>query len=206
MKDGFCGYYNKPQGLFDRLELISIDDALIAHTEQFGTFGTYPVIRPSRTPSLTSSGKTNPHTSAETSMPTRSACLARKTNLPVSRSPQLRQPSTSLGWYGIFFLAPTLWFVLFWIFDSLCGDTRQSPWGLLVLVLFAHAAPEADVGSIVYMCVYTAFGIVFAAITGAYVMPVLGTLFVGPEGIMLRRGPVIRSVPSRLRPAASSEI
>ena len=200
------GYYNNPQGLFDRLELISIDDALIAHTEQFGTFGTYPVILALE--------NTIPHFIWKDKPSYLSGNVyAHEVGLlgPEDESTGVSFSSTStafhlLGWYGIFFLAPTLWFVLFWIFDSLCGDTRQSPWGLLVLVLFAHAAPEADVGSIIYMCVYTAFGIVFAAIMGAYVMPVLGTLFVGPEGIMLRRGPVIRSIPSRLRPAASSEI
>ncbi len=200
------GYYNTPQGLFDRLELISIDDALIAHTQQFGTFGMYPVIASLQNTIPHFIWKDKPFLLAGNVYAHEVGLLA-----PEDESTGVSFSSTSTafhvaGWYGIFFLAPTLWFALFWIFDSLCGDTRQSPWGLLVLVLFAHAAPEADIGSIIYMCVYTTFGIIFAAIMGSYVMPILGTLFVGPEGIMLRRGPVIRSIPSRVRPPASSAI
>ena len=40
--DRILGYYNKPQGFFDRLEMISIDDAIINHTAQFGTFASTP--------------------------------------------------------------------------------------------------------------------------------------------------------------------
>jgi hypothetical protein len=72
-------------------------------------------------------------------------------------------------------------------------------------VLFAHAAPEADLNAIIYMCFYVGFAIIFAALMGAYVMPVLGTFFIGPEGISLRRGAPIRAIPSRLLPPASSQ-
>jgi hypothetical protein len=75
-----------------------------------------------------------------------------------------------------------------------------------VIVLFAHAAPEGDITTIIYMCFYTVYAIVFAGIMGAYVMPVVGTLFIGPQGIMMRRGAPIRSLPNRLRPPVSSAI
>jgi hypothetical protein len=55
------------------------------------------------------------------------------------------------------------------------------------------------------MCFYTSFGIIFVAVMGAYIMPVLGTFFIGPEGIRLRRGPPIRAIPRRLLPPATSE-
>jgi hypothetical protein len=54
------------------------------------------------------------------------------------------------------------------------------------------------------MCFYTVYAIVFAGIMGAYVMPVVGSFFIGPQGIMLRRGAPIRSIPNRLRPPISS--
>jgi hypothetical protein len=73
-----------------------------------------------------------------------------------------------------------------------------------VIVLFTHAAPEGDITTMVYMCFYTVSAILFAAIMGAYVMPVIGSLFIGPEGIMIRRGAPIRSMPNRLRPPISS--
>jgi len=42
IEDRVQGYYNTPQGFFDRLEMVSIDDALINHTQQFGTYGISP--------------------------------------------------------------------------------------------------------------------------------------------------------------------
>jgi hypothetical protein len=55
------------------------------------------------------------------------------------------------------------------------------------------------------MYVYTSFGIVFAGLMGAYVMPILGTFFIGPEGITIRTGAPVRSIPNRLLRSASSE-
>jgi len=203
LEDRVQGYFNTPQGFFDRLQMVSIDDALINHTQQSGAYGITPVIQSFQNlvphfiwpdkPSLLT-GNTFAH---------EVGLLAEEdTSTGVSFS------STSvafhlLGWPGIFLLAPAIWLLLFIVFDSLCGDVRKAPWGLLVMVLFAHAAPEGDINSIIYMCFYAAFGIVFAAVMGAYVMPVLGTFFIGPEGISLRRGPPIRAIPSRLLPPAS---
>jgi hypothetical protein len=199
------GYYNSAQGFFDRLEMISIDDALIHHTEQFGTFGFTPVIQSFQNivphfiwpdkPSLLS-GNVYAH---------EVGLLAEE-----DYSTGVSFSSTSvafhlMGWRGIFLIAPAIWLLLFTIFDSLCGDVRKAPWGLLVTVLFAHAAPEGDINAIIYMCFYVGFAIVFAAVMGAYVMPVVGTFFIGPEGIILRRGAPIRAIPSRLSPPASAE-
>jgi hypothetical protein len=200
--DRIIGYFNTPQGFFDRLEMVAIDDALTNHTKQFGSFGIYPVIQsfenvvphflwPDKPPLLT--GNTYAH---------EVGLLG-----PEDDSTGVSFSSTAvafhlLGWYGVFFLAPSLWFLLFTVFDSLCGDVRKSPWGLLVMVLFAHAAPEGDLNSIIYMIFYGAFGIIFAALMGAYVMPVIGTFFIGPEGIALRRGAQIRSLGGRLLPLA----
>jgi hypothetical protein len=106
---------------------------------------------------------------------------------------------------GIFLVAPLLWLALFTVFDSLCGDVRLSPWGLLAIVTFGHLAPEGGISQIIYALGYTVFGIVFAAVMGAYLMPVIGTFFIGPEGIAIRRGAPIRSIPNRLHPPVSSQ-
>jgi len=205
IEDRVQGYYNTPQGFFDRLEMVSIDDALINHTQQFGTYGISPVIQSFQNlvphfiwpdkPSLLS-GNVYAH---------EVGLLAEE-----DESTGVSFSSTAvsfhlMGWPGVFLLAPAIWCLLFTVFDSLCGDVRKAPWGLLVIVLFAHAAPEGDLNSMVYMCFYAGFAIVFAAIVGAYVMPVLGTFFIGPEGISVRRGAPIRAIPSRLRTPASSE-
>jgi hypothetical protein len=205
LEDRVQGYFNTPQGFFDRLQMISIDDALNNHTQQFGTYGVLPVIQsfenliphfiwPDKPPLMT--GNIYAHevgllAEADTSTGVSFSSTAVAFHL--------------LGWPGIFLLAPAIWLLLFTVFDSLCGDVRKAPWGLLVTVLFAHAAPEGDLNSLIYMCFYASFGIIFVAVMGAYIMPVLGTFFIGPEGIMLRRGPPIRAIPGRLLPPATSE-
>jgi hypothetical protein len=199
------GYFNTSQGFFDRLEMIAIDDALINRTQQFGTFGTVPIIEAFENAVPHFIWKDKPQHLAGNIYAHEIGLLAEADD---STGVSFSSTATSfhlLGWPGIFFLGPAIWFLLFTIFDWLCGDVRKTPWGLLVLVLYSHAAPEGDVGAIVYMCFYTTYAIVFAGIMGAYVAPIIGTLFIGPEGIMIRRGAPIRSIPNRLRPPVSSE-
>ena len=104
-------------------------------------------------------------------------------------------------------LAPCLWFALFMLFDSLCGDVRKSPWGLLVLTYFAHIAPEGLLAGIVYAMGYVTFAITFAAVLTGYVMPILGGLIIGPgnkAGGSRVVAPVRGAVPRALRASASA--
>jgi hypothetical protein len=199
------GYFNTQQGFFDRLQMLSIDDALDYRTDQFGTFGLSPMLVAFENLVPHFIWKDKPQVLIGNVFAHEVGILAEADE---STGVSFSSTATAFhlgGWKGILFLAPAVWFFLFLIFDSLCGDVRKTPWGLLVIVLFTHAAPEGDITTIIYMCFYTTYAIVFAGIMGAYVMPVLGTFFIGPEGIMLRRGAPIRSVPNRLRPPISSQ-
>jgi hypothetical protein len=200
------GYYSKPQGFFDRLQMVSIDDALINRTAQSGTYGIYPVVAAFENMVPHFIWKDKPVLLAGNVYAHEVGLLGEEDD---STGVSFSSTSSSfhlLGWQGIIFLAPAVWFMLFLIFDSLCGDVRKTPWGLLVLVLYTHAAPEGDIGACIYMCFYTTIAIVFAGVMGAYVMPVLGTFFIGPEGILIRRGAPIRSIPKRLVPSAAPKV
>jgi hypothetical protein len=199
------GYYNQPQGFFDRLEMISIDDALVNVTQRSGTYGLYPVVVSIENVVPHFIWKDKPVILAGNLFAHEVGLLGEEDATTGISFSSTVSSYHLIGWKGVLLLAPAIWFCLFTIFDSLCGDTRKTPWGLLVLVLYAHAAPEGDIGSIIYMCVYTVIAIVFAAVLGAYVMPVIGTFFIGPEGIMIRRGRPIRSMPPRRLPIAPSE-
>lgn len=198
------GYYNTPQGFFDRLQMISIDDALNYQTEQFGVFGLTPMIQAFQNVVPHFLWKDKPHILLGNIFAHEVGILSEADETTGVSFSSTATAFHLAGWKGLFFLAPTVWFFLFIIFDSLCGDVRKTPWGLLVIVLFAHAAPEGDITTIVYMCFYTVYAIVFAGVMGAYVMPVVGSFFIGPQGIMLRRGSPIHSIPNRLRPPVSS--
>jgi hypothetical protein len=199
-------YYDSPQGFFDRLQMISMDDALNQHTQQFGTFGTLLLIQSFENIVPHFIWKNKPTFLSGNTFAHEIGLLGAEDD---STGVSFSSVSTAFhmaGWIGIFIIAPALWFILFWIYDSLCGDCRKAPWGLLVLVLFSHAGPEGDLTDIIYLFSTGAVGIVVASFLTAYLMPIVGTLFIGPEGVGLKRRAPVRSVPRRLRPPPSSEI
>jgi hypothetical protein len=199
------GYFNTPQGFFDRLTAFALDDAIIEYKRQTGFDGLFPIIFDFENLVPHVIWKDKPIYNTGNVFAHEVGILSDEdTTTGVSFSPAA-EAYAFLGWRGVFLLAPILWIGLFVLFDSLCGDLRDAPWGLLVAVFFAHIAPEGGLDGVIYMYFYIAFGIVFSAVVGAYVMPVVGTLVIGPEGISIRRGAPIRSLPNRLRPQAPPE-
>ncbi len=200
------GYFNTPQGFGDRLQMISVDDSLVDLTDKKGTFGLSPVtmgfanllprfIWPNK-PSL-NFGNLYAHETG--------GLADDDVTTGISFSPT-GEAYHMARWLGIFLIAPLLWIMLFTVFDSLCGDTRTSPWGLLMIAFFAHIAPEGMLSGIIYALGYMSFGLIVAALSATYLMPIFGTLAKGPEQVTVRRIAPIRSIPRRNRPAPSQSI
>ncbi|QNI37776.1 hypothetical protein [Edaphobacter albus] len=193
-------YFNAPQGFMDRLQMISMDDGLIYVTEQRGPLGPYPLLMgfanlvprflwPNK-PSI-NFGNFYAH---EMGMLSPDDVTTGISFSPTGEAYHVAK------WLGVFFWAPLLWILLFVIFDTLCGDTRSSPWGLVVCAYFAHLAPEGALGQVIYSYVYVTVGIIFAALSAAYFMPILGTLIKGPEKARMHRVAAVRSIPRRPDP------
>jgi hypothetical protein len=194
------GYFDTPQGFFDRLQMISVDDGLINVTEQGHVFGLYPV--------LFSFENLVPHVF----WPDKPAIgfgnlyaheiggsLGDDYTTGISYSPA-GEGFHMARWVGIFIVAPLLWIMLFTLFDSLCGDVRESPWGLLVIAIFGHMAPEGMLTGIIYMLGFTSISVIFAALSAAYVMPILGTFIAGPGRRRIEHSvPVSRQGPLPVR-------
>jgi len=197
------GYFNTPQGFFDRLQAIALDDSIMVYARRNGFDGIDPIISAfeNLVPHFIWKDKPQYHGGNEYAHDV-GALADEDLTTGVSFS-AAADAYTYMEFTGVFLLAPILWIILFTLFDSLCGDLRQAPWGILVALVYSHLGPEGGLGGIIYTYGYVTFGIVFSAIVGAYVMPVMGTLFIGPEGIILRRGAKIESIPNRLRPASS---
>lgn len=194
-------YFDKPQGLFDRLQMLSMDDAIINETEQSGKFGSWPIIYyfENLVPHFLWPGK--PVIGIGNLYAHELGMLGDEdVTTGISFSP-VGEAFHIERWVGIFIVAPVLWIMLFTLFDSLCGDVRKSPWGLLAIVLFAHVAPEQMLGGIVYMLWYGAIGIIFAALAAAYVMAILGSIFTGRGRSGFRPSGPVRAIPRRLPPA-----
>ena len=199
------GYFNSPQGFADRLQMISVDDGLIDITEKNGTFGFSPIIVGFQNlvphvlwPNKPVIGFGNLYAHELGGLPDDDYTTG------ISFSPS-GEAYHIARWMGVFIVAPMLWILLFVVFDSLCGDTRRSPWGLLMIAYFAHVAPEGMLGGIIYALGYMTFGVVVAALSAAYVMPIMGSLFKGPEQVTLRRTASVRSIPRRMEELSSQE-
>ena len=201
------GYFNTPQGFFDRLQMLYPDSLLVEETERLGQFGVFPILAdfenfiphffwPNKPvynwQNLWSHDTLNPGLSEDDS------------STGISYSPS-GAAYRLLKWPGVLVLAPVIWCMVFVLFDSLCGDVRKSPWGLLALTMFAHIAPEGGLDAAIYSMGYGAFAIVFAAVMTAYVMPHLGTVFAGPGGRSPFSKTIVRSLPRRVSPLESPE-
>lgn len=190
-------YFNTPQGFMDRLQMISMDDGLIYVTEQRGAIGPYPLFMSFANLVPRFLWPNKPAVNFGNFYAHEMGMLAPDdVTTGISFSPTGEAYHVA-KWFGVFFWAPLLWGLLFVIFDTLCGDTRSSPWGLVVVAYFAHLAPEGGLSLIIYSYVYITAGIVFAALSAAYVMPILGTLIKGPEKASMHRVAAVRSIPRR---------
>lgn len=200
------GYFNTPQGFFDRLQMMYPDSSIIESTERLGQFGILPI--------LIDFENLVPHFFwANKPVVKWGNVFAHDTLNPLSEEDETTGISYSpsgeayrlLKWPGVLVLAPIIWTITFVLFDSLCGDVRRSPWGLLALTLFAHNAPEGMLDGCIYMMGYGTFAITFAALSAAYVLPHVGTLFSGPGGRNPFIKTTVRSLPRRVSTLESSE-
>jgi len=201
IEDRVQAYFDTPQGFFDRLQMISPDDALINVTEENGSIGYVPV--------LMDFGNLIPHflwpgkpTVAFGNIYAHEIGMIGADDVTTGISFSPTGEAFHLGrWMGIVVVAPVLWTMLFVIFDSLCGDVRMYPWGLLGIVMFAHEAPEGMLNGLIHTAGIGALAIVVAAFASSYVMPIIGALVSTPERTRLRRIAPIRSIQRRLPPA-----
>lgn len=180
------GYFDTPQGLMDRLNIIKADDRLDTYTLQGHTVGDTRVfyyflnwiphiILPNKEalmpPGVSGPGNYYAHEVGGLLSPD-------DFSTGISFSPSAE--AFHMGdWMGIILVGGLVWTLLFTSVDLICGDLRESPFGLLAMVAFAHVAPESLISGLVYFIFFTNLGIVIAIVFCAYFAPILGTLLSG---------------------------
>jgi hypothetical protein len=178
---GLGEYYNTPQGFWDRLQFISVDDRLIGITDQGHVFGTLPlkgelfnaiphVFWPNK-PDL-NFGNLYAHEVG--------ALSPEDTSTGISFSPTSEAYHMDT-WVGVLVIAPLLWFLLFVVYDSLFGDLRATPWGLLVIAMFSHSAPEGALTGVIALLTFGVETLIFCAFFAGRVAPILAVVVLGPD-------------------------
>lgn len=172
-------FYATPQGFWDRLTFVATDDALINVTDQGRTFGYFPVI----------SGIINivPHVF----MPNKVAYNFG--NMYAHEIGGLSEDDFTTGisfspsaeayhmgrWVGLLVVGPLVWMIAFLILDTLIGDTRVTPWGLLAVTLISHSAPETGLEGALYSATYGAEVLAFSALFSTWVAPLISIAVLG---------------------------
>jgi hypothetical protein len=83
------------------------------------------------------------------------------------------------GWFGLLVLGPLLWGLLFFVSDFISGDLRVYPWGLLLVLIFGHVAPELGMGGAINFVWLGNASVIAAALFSTQIAPILGALFGG---------------------------
>lgn len=207
LEGGGFQYFSRDVGLFGRLQMIAPDDRIIRSTENLGPFGMAPIYQ--------GFGNLVPHFLwPDKPIPIGGNWYAHEIGNVIGEEDYTTGISfTPTGeayriakWPGVLILAPILWTMLFTLFDTLCGDTRRSPWGFLAVVYFSHMAPEGMLGGVIYTMGYISVAVIVAALSAAFLMPILGSLLKGPERSTLRKTALVHRGPGPSRTLPASDV
>jgi hypothetical protein len=179
--------YNQPEGFFERLSMLKPDDDLISFTNRGNVEGMLP----------TAWAITNviPH------FLYKDKHVVNFGNMYTHEMGGLGDDDDSTGisytpeadayhqatWFGIFVLLPTLLLGLFYLMDSVSGDVRTAPWGVLYIVTVAHMAPEGLIPGIFYTATFLTETILVVALFSKYVLPIFAGIITNSERTRVRK-------------------
>jgi hypothetical protein len=170
-------YYNRPLGLLNRLEVISGDDALIDLTDREGPYGYQPIVFGFENVIPHFLFPNKPKISYGNVYAHQIGILPPDDNdTGVSFSP------SSDAYHegrltGVLLVEPLMLMLIFVVLDSVLGDVRRNPVGLLATILISRAASEGALWFTPALIGQYLFTNVLAAYICAYVLPMLGSIF-----------------------------
>jgi hypothetical protein len=178
---GIAGYYDEPQGFWDRLQFISTDDELINYTDQGHVFGLMPIEISFLNAIPHVFWPDKPQVNIGNVYAHEMGHLAdTDESTGISFSPTA-EAFHMAGWVGVLVVAPLLWCLFFIVFDSLLGDLRATPWGLLAVAMIGHTAPEGGLSIMIYLLTFGTVILTFCAIFATWVAPIFAIPVLGPD-------------------------
>jgi hypothetical protein len=199
---GLNNYYDTPQGsLIERLSMIPPDDELFSFSAQGHFEGITPVLEyfSNLAPHFINPNKTMIYSGNYYAHEMGAGLGEDDWSTGISYSP-VAEAYHCEGWGGILWLLPLIWMLLFTSVDFVVGDMTKYPWGLMVVVWFAHAAPETLLGGMIYYIGYGNFGMMLAIVIVTRIAPIVGALFTGrAPSLPVRRLNGVRPIVSQVQ-------
>ncbi len=194
---GSPAYYNAPEGFWDRLQFISVDDGLNVVTDQGKEFGLLPVIMTfeNMIPHFLWPDKPGRNFSAAYTHEITGIPEEELEGIGISYSPTA-EAFHMAKWVGIFVIAPLVWFLLFIVFDALFGDLRATPWGLLAMAMISHTAPEGSLTGSITLLTIGAEILTFCALFASFIAPLFGDALLGAKRLRPARRAPFRQLPA----------
>ncbi len=192
--------YDQSGGFFDRLQMLAFDDALITLTDDGSVFGLAPTVGTFVNAVPRFLWKNKPEYLSGNVYGHEIGVLSENDeSTGISFSPTA-DAYHEAKWLGVLLVEPVVMFIMFLVMDSLSGDVRVSPWGLLFIAMSAHYAPEGEMPGTIWIATYGAEGVIFAAIISGYVTPFLSRMLtMGRKVTGVGRPAAFRAQPSPRR-------
>jgi hypothetical protein len=179
--------YSSAQGFFDRLNMLAPDDALTAYSDEGNFEGLLPTWWAITNVIPHFIWKDKPFYFTGNMYAREIGMIAEENDSTgVSFSPTA-DAYHQAGFFGVLLIVPPTLFVLFLVMDSLSGDIRKSPWGILFCVLCAHSAPEGMIGGQIYIATYAALGVILMALMAKYVLPLISGILTNSDRTRVRK-------------------
>ncbi len=174
-------WFDKPQGLLDRLTFVPIDDALIYVTDHgqpgnMEALGSYFVniipryLYPEK-PTVRW-GNIYAH---------EIGVLAEDDDTTAISFTPYADGYHTARWLGVTLISCPMFLLLFWVCDSVSGTAADGPWALLYISWFAHSASEGMLGTTVYGATTFTLVVIAAQLVATYIAPVLGAFAIPPK-------------------------
>jgi len=183
-ESGAISYFDTSQGLLDRLTMFTPDDQLIAYSARVRFEGYKPILEDFENwiPHVLAPNKPIPiggnYYAHEVGGLAPDDFTTGVSYSPVSEAYHLD------GWTSVLLLLPAIWFLLFLSVDfTTSGDLRRGPWALILIVYFAHAAPESLLGGLIFYIFNGNVAMLFAMFFCTRIAPTVGVFFYGRQRI-----------------------
>jgi hypothetical protein len=181
---GAITYFDTSQGILDRLTMFTPDDQLIAYSARVRFEGYEPIIEDFENwiPHVLAPNKPIPpggnYYAHEVGGLAPDDFTTGVSYSPVSEAYHLD------GWTSVLLLLPAIWLLLFLSVDfTTSGDLRRGPWALILIVYFAHAAPESLLGGLIFYIFNGNVAMLFAMFFCTRIAPTVGVFFYGRQRI-----------------------